>query len=444
MDTDRKTLAELSSEAKEKKYVTLEVGSKISGYTKEYLDRLCNLNKIDHRLWSKGGVVVELQSLLNATHTLLISDDEINFVDKRELVERPEENIAPPPPPIGVAVSPPTPVAVPTSGVGSTAVASLYQEPSAYRPIQTSVDPSPHRDVSPLFTFSLEKAIGKERASKESVASPAVSLPSAPSSASLRQTPSVANALADKSDGQGQVLPKQKFVLPTIPQQRGEANRQVYSAGSPAVSGSATATGRASFPPGSARSQANDVPLSRGAAIVPPPPRLSLSYGDDWDALLFGDASEVSGTKEAFHVQSQELPVTAPSSPAPDGETSPAASKFSAPPLPVRTSPLVSGPPRAISPAPLPRVEEEHHLAVPEQHSLMKNVTVSAAVALIAVSSGAVLFSMFFPDTTRTVLAGTPEFSVASVGLAFPKIGSVSYDSKDGFSTDAPSASTSQ
>ncbi|MEK7118831.1 MAG: hypothetical protein AAB869_04430, partial [Patescibacteria group bacterium] len=91
MDSDKKTLAELSGEVKEKKYVTLDTGSKISGYTKDYLDRLCRLNKIEHRLSVKGGFVVELGSLLRETHTLLISDDEISFVHKRELVEQPNE-----------------------------------------------------------------------------------------------------------------------------------------------------------------------------------------------------------------------------------------------------------------------------------------------------------------------------------------------------------------
>lgn len=117
MDTDTKTLADLSHEAKEKKYVTLDVGSKISGYTKDYLDRLCRLNKIEHRLWVKGGFVVELDSLLRETHTLLLSDEEINFVNKRELVGQIEENAAIPSPPVTAQVEtgsiPAAPVEIP-------------------------------------------------------------------------------------------------------------------------------------------------------------------------------------------------------------------------------------------------------------------------------------------------------------------------------------------
>jgi hypothetical protein len=73
MDTGAKTLAQLSEEGKETKYVTLETGAKISGYTKDYLERLCLLNKVEYRLWSNGNFVIELDSLLRETQAILLS-----------------------------------------------------------------------------------------------------------------------------------------------------------------------------------------------------------------------------------------------------------------------------------------------------------------------------------------------------------------------------------
>lgn len=86
-DTGTKTLAQLEEEGKEKKYVTLETGAKISGYTKEYLERLCRLNQVDYRMWNNGQLVIELESLLGATKAILLSYDGINFVDRRELMD---------------------------------------------------------------------------------------------------------------------------------------------------------------------------------------------------------------------------------------------------------------------------------------------------------------------------------------------------------------------
>src|SRR3989339_71819 len=71
----------------EKKYVTLETGSKLSGYTQEYLERLCRLKKVDYRIWNNGQFVIELGSLLRETQTILLSNDGISFVDKGELAD---------------------------------------------------------------------------------------------------------------------------------------------------------------------------------------------------------------------------------------------------------------------------------------------------------------------------------------------------------------------
>lgn len=85
MNVGNKTLSQLSDEAKEKRYVTLEVGAKVSGYTKDYLEHLCRLNKVEFSLWNKGQFVIELESLLTETHTILLSYEDINFVDKETL-----------------------------------------------------------------------------------------------------------------------------------------------------------------------------------------------------------------------------------------------------------------------------------------------------------------------------------------------------------------------
>jgi len=204
MDPERKTLADLSKEVKEKKYITLDTASKLSGYTIEYLERLCRLDKLEHRTILKGGFAIELQSLLRETHTLLISDNEIDFVDQRELAppvvtistpeaaplvepitlpvfrapREPEPTLPPvaPAPPITPAsiyseygdewdalllgsinveeiVETPAPVATPLS---------LYHAPSVYRPVTTSADPLPHHDPAPLFPVLDKSGVQKE------------------------------------------------------------------------------------------------------------------------------------------------------------------------------------------------------------------------------------------------------------------------------------------
>ncbi len=85
MDTGNKTLAQLSEEGKEARYVTLEVGAKISGYTKDYLERLCRLHKVNYLERDMGEHVIELESLLKETQTILLSYEGLTFVDKSDL-----------------------------------------------------------------------------------------------------------------------------------------------------------------------------------------------------------------------------------------------------------------------------------------------------------------------------------------------------------------------
>lgn len=82
-----KTLAQLEEEGKEKRYVTLEMGSKISGYTRDYLERLCRLNKVEYRIWNNGQFVIELESLLKETHAMLLSFEGVTFVEHSELTD---------------------------------------------------------------------------------------------------------------------------------------------------------------------------------------------------------------------------------------------------------------------------------------------------------------------------------------------------------------------
>ena len=87
MDTGSKTLAQLSEENKETKYVSLDTASHISGYTKDYLERLCRLNKVTYMLGPNGAFVIELESLLKETQAILLSYEGVTFVEKSELTE---------------------------------------------------------------------------------------------------------------------------------------------------------------------------------------------------------------------------------------------------------------------------------------------------------------------------------------------------------------------
>jgi hypothetical protein len=75
------------TEMPEEKYITLETASKISGYTREYLERLCRTHKIHYRVWNNGQIVPELNSLLGATQAILVTHEGIVFIDKKELTD---------------------------------------------------------------------------------------------------------------------------------------------------------------------------------------------------------------------------------------------------------------------------------------------------------------------------------------------------------------------
>lgn len=134
------TLDQLSGSPTDKKYVSLETGSKISGYTKDYLERLCRLDKVECGTWSrhKGQYVVELNSLLRETHALLVSYDGLLFVDKREITF-PEQPLSPQPP----VAAPEAPLAggsseVQSPSAGATPLSAPPPSPPSISPFPTS------------------------------------------------------------------------------------------------------------------------------------------------------------------------------------------------------------------------------------------------------------------------------------------------------------------
>ena len=140
MDGELKTLDQLSGSPANRKYITLDTGSQISGYTKDYLERLCRLDKVDCGEWTrgKGQFVVELNSLLRETHTLLISHEGLLFVDKREIKFPegcPAASVAVPPPALS-SLPPTTPTLVKMPPSPPPPPAMVFQAPPS--PAQTS------------------------------------------------------------------------------------------------------------------------------------------------------------------------------------------------------------------------------------------------------------------------------------------------------------------
>jgi hypothetical protein len=83
----QKTLAEMALEAGQKRYVSLETASKITGYTAEYLKRLCDLYRLEYRLRPDGDYAVEVEALLRETQTILISYEGIPFLETEILLD---------------------------------------------------------------------------------------------------------------------------------------------------------------------------------------------------------------------------------------------------------------------------------------------------------------------------------------------------------------------
>ncbi len=90
IDIRGKTLAQLASEHSEKKFVTLDTASTVSGYTVKHIERLCRLKKIAYKLTSANVLAVDLESLLVATQTILLSQQGINFLSREDLHDDPD------------------------------------------------------------------------------------------------------------------------------------------------------------------------------------------------------------------------------------------------------------------------------------------------------------------------------------------------------------------
>ncbi len=63
-----------------KRYVLLSEASRISGYTREYIDRLCRIGKMPCRVMGDK-TVVELDTLLSQTGTILLGSEHISFIE---------------------------------------------------------------------------------------------------------------------------------------------------------------------------------------------------------------------------------------------------------------------------------------------------------------------------------------------------------------------------
>lgn len=219
MHDDRKTLAELVEEQSEKKFVSIPTASKISGYTTEYLERLCRGYRMEYRLRPDGAYAIELSTLLKETRTILVSFDGVEFIERQTLTD-PHLTVLPADGARAVSIDDPPPhghsghsggvaalsffgrsvvsgaredepedeshlmhrVHVPIVDVsehdgsasrgdeGHMSASGPVREPtplapSPYRPIATSVDTEKHHDIAPLFPplrNTEERAMGGE------------------------------------------------------------------------------------------------------------------------------------------------------------------------------------------------------------------------------------------------------------------------------------------
>ncbi|OGZ05421.1 MAG: hypothetical protein A2942_03635 [Candidatus Lloydbacteria bacterium RIFCSPLOWO2_01_FULL_50_20] len=382
MDTDGKTLAELSHEPKEKRYVTLDVGSKISGYTKDYLDRLCRLNKIEHRSWIKGGFVVELDSLLRETHTLLISDEEINFIDKRELTGPREETVTP-----------------------SSSAQTVPQQNSRL-PAQSAVE-------------AAQPAAQSEKESLPSISRATIEIPlqrtpirPAGSPASIPTSVPVSTPFASSfaRTSPAQALPQESPTPPAV------KDVEISAPVSPAAPSQVPSP---VFTPSLPR---EPIPPPRLITITPQQnsdqsaksdqkPSASVSHSDEWDALLFGSVNDIPEPQKAitppapslYQTPSEYRPIRTSVDPTPHHDDAPlfpfslenALKKENVPveqkatsvstekiavPIP-ESQPIrplhftlpISPQTPVLTASSLPKLAEEHHLTTPEPHSLAKS-----------------------------------------------------------------------
>ncbi len=234
-----------ATENDEKKYVTLETGSKLSGYTQDYLERLCRLKKIDYRLWNNGQFVIELESLLRETQTILLSHDGISFVDKGELAD-------PVPQVVGSVLS------------------------SASKGVKTPIAMPMPAASTPAF------AAGVERAPQVVLPTPASSIPVAPRPIKINAVESTLIALDTQAPAPSVVpqaslvsIASEEEVDISVPNKKETPPIEIAHA---EVSGVTPVSEKQTVPFGSWSEQEE-----AKEEVVP-----KAASHDDWDALLFG------------------------------------------------------------------------------------------------------------------------------------------------------------
>lgn len=355
-------------ESDEQKYVTLETGSKLSGYTQDYLERLCRLKKVEYRIWNNGQFVIELGSLLQETQTILLSHDGISFVDKGELadpvpevvgsmlssalkevktdVAMPDAPIVPMPTVVETTIMPPevvAPIPVAVSEVIVPVIANSALPQSLPEKVEQSALPAaiPHIPMSapavpvPLSAPMATQGVGrmpikavapqviptpprpiKINTAVESVlAKPSVATP-VPSP--VVETPTPASALTSvapiASPAEISLPPLEQKELPVIPAPI-ENNISVAATVTPV-------SVKQSIPFGSLPEQ---VVLAKEEVVT------KESFGDDWDALLLGGAPVVIESpavsapvpKEALPVASIYHPIQTSIDPRPHYDDAP-------------------------------------------------------------------------------------------------------------------------
>ncbi len=450
MDTGAKTLAQLSEEGKEKKYVTLDVGAKLSGYTKDYLDRLCRLGKVEYRIWNNGAFAIELESLLRETQAILLSYEGITFVDKSELTDPPD---APPPPSVsdqnesksdsnsspafenGMAQAVPTfgetiaSRSAPISYIGRAVVSdALHPEE---RPTPATDSPSPRSAEPPSPLAPLQPP-------QSSVPAPV-------------QAPSITSAKSEEEPearAEAGVVPI-KFDLSRIRDPRQEASTDGERAERTAEhvpiavinGGTVTLSSTKKDEAPSSPTPATDVEKARHIPIVKAETKEGNS-GHTPVRPIPGQKVIVFDPKPKPLQPAAQTEHVAPSPSAPSGVGSPATPLAKAPSsvpaspqvaasigiAPAKELPLLTDSPelnlpstppeRPLSvPAPsLPMVAEEHHLATYEVHPLMRSTGFNAVFALMLIASS----FMVLGGRVLENESGSSRAFVAGVGAAFP------------------------
>jgi hypothetical protein len=407
MDVSPKTLAQLSAEHRETKFVSLDTASQISGYTKESLERLCVMGKIDYRVRGVGKEkAVEIESLLRETHAILLSYDGVAFVEPETLSEPIEDREA--------------------SRVGEDLE---HVEAQA-------------RTVSGIPTFSQSSDTNGEGGTFARIGSAIVSDAATPSvfpeSSEMVTTPSPSHSHVEHTEHEGVgVLEKGTPGLAPIVLRRDPVSvvrdEQRTSSRLPVFGHEALDGGFAE--------KSVDRTQSEGVApyVVPHKPtsvRVVPDNGDDWDRMLFGGGADAHVAQEETlsrtradqgpsdaSVQLKEVPVSQ--------RPSRSALPPPPPPPPPLTPSVISVVPGGatggisidvdqiiLPPSRLPAPRQDTHPMLAEHHPLMSSVSFNAIFLGVLLAVGAFGVSVL---TSHSFLKNDirPDEQVAGVGGVF-------------------------